>query len=117
MCDAHVHVTAVTADLAALQSHSEAYVAARAGAILGGMLARGFTTVRDAGARARVYACVCVHVCVCVCVSETKARPVNRPTYQLLIVSCVLVATGKVDGGIQRHRFTAVHTSHTCTRA
>ncbi|KAG2437254.1 hypothetical protein HXX76_005917 [Chlamydomonas incerta] len=49
LCDAHVHVTAITADLAALRSHSEAYVAARAGLVLGGMLARGFTTVRDAG--------------------------------------------------------------------
>ncbi|KAG2439715.1 hypothetical protein HYH02_010594 [Chlamydomonas schloesseri] len=49
LCDAHVHCTAITADLAALRSHSEAYVAARAAVILGGMLARGFTTVRDAG--------------------------------------------------------------------
>ncbi|KAG2482174.1 hypothetical protein HYH03_018874 [Edaphochlamys debaryana] len=49
LCDAHVHATAASADLAALRSLPESYVAARAGAVLGGMLGRGFTTVRDAG--------------------------------------------------------------------
>ncbi|GFR47600.1 hypothetical protein Agub_g9335, partial [Astrephomene gubernaculifera] len=49
LCDAHVHCTAATADLAGLMSLPESYVAAKAAHILGGMLARGFTTVRDAG--------------------------------------------------------------------
>lgn len=49
LIDAHVHVTAVTADLAALAEWSPAYVTARAAAVLAGMLHRGFTTVRDAG--------------------------------------------------------------------
>ena len=49
LCDAHVHVIAATADLAALRHWPPSYVAARAGAIMRGMLARGFTTVRDAG--------------------------------------------------------------------
>jgi imidazolonepropionase-like amidohydrolase len=47
LIDAHVHVTAVTADLAELGGWSPAYVTARAAGILRGMLDRGFTTVRD----------------------------------------------------------------------
>jgi imidazolonepropionase-like amidohydrolase len=49
LCDAHVHVTAATADFAALRHWSPSYVAAHAAEILRGMLHRGFTTVRDAG--------------------------------------------------------------------
>lgn len=49
LCDAHVHVTATTANLAGLYSLSESLVTARATDILEGMLQRGFTTVRDAG--------------------------------------------------------------------
>jgi len=48
LIDAHVHVTAVTADLSAMAEWSPYYVAARAGDVLRGMLERGFTTVRDA---------------------------------------------------------------------
>ena len=48
LIDAHVHVTAYTADLAGGMEYSPSYVAARAGRILSGMLDRGFTTVRDA---------------------------------------------------------------------
>jgi imidazolonepropionase-like amidohydrolase len=47
LIDAHVHVTAATADLAALEGWSPSYVAARAAGILRGMLDRGFTCVRD----------------------------------------------------------------------
>jgi imidazolonepropionase-like amidohydrolase len=47
LIDCHVHVTASTADLAALEEWSPAYVTARAAGILRGMLDRGFTTVRD----------------------------------------------------------------------
>ena len=47
LIDAHVHVNAVTADLAALGEWSPAYVTARATQVLTGMLRRGFTTVRD----------------------------------------------------------------------
>lgn len=49
LIDAHVHVTAHTADLASMTRQSPYEVAARAGGILKGMLARGFTTVRDVG--------------------------------------------------------------------
>ncbi len=49
LVDAHVHVTAATADLAALTEWSPAYVTAHAATILRGMLDRGFTTVRDVG--------------------------------------------------------------------
>ena len=49
LCDAHVHVTAATADLATMRHWSPAYVTAQATQILEGMLMRGFTTVRDGG--------------------------------------------------------------------
>lgn len=49
LCDAHVHVTASTPDFAKLSRWSPFYVAATAGDILGHMLQRGFTTVRDCG--------------------------------------------------------------------
>ncbi|MQA08358.1 MAG: amidohydrolase family protein [Pseudonocardiaceae bacterium] len=49
LIDAHVHVTAVTADLAAQAEWSPNYVAAKTGVVLGDMLRRGFTTVRDVG--------------------------------------------------------------------
>jgi imidazolonepropionase-like amidohydrolase len=49
LCDAHVHATAVTADLAAVNRMSPFYVAQGARVILEEMLQRGFTTVRDAG--------------------------------------------------------------------
>jgi imidazolonepropionase-like amidohydrolase len=48
LIDCHVHVTAATADLARVGEWSPYYVAARAAEIMGGMLRRGFTTVRDA---------------------------------------------------------------------
>ncbi|MEB3367345.1 metal-dependent hydrolase family protein [Saccharopolyspora mangrovi] len=48
LIDAHVHVTAATADLGALPSWSPSYATAHAARIMGGMLDRGFTTVRDA---------------------------------------------------------------------
>ncbi|GAA5175989.1 amidohydrolase family protein [Pseudonocardia eucalypti] len=48
LIDGHVHVLAYTADLPGAAEQSPSYVAARAGAILRGMLDRGFTTVRDA---------------------------------------------------------------------
>jgi imidazolonepropionase-like amidohydrolase len=47
LVDAHVHVTAASADLAELGDWSPAYVTAHAAGILRGMLDRGFTTVRD----------------------------------------------------------------------
>jgi imidazolonepropionase-like amidohydrolase len=45
--DSHVHLLAVTADLAALHTSSPMYVAAQAAGVMREMLARGFTTVRD----------------------------------------------------------------------
>jgi imidazolonepropionase-like amidohydrolase len=49
LIDAHIHAIAYTANLAELPRQSPFYVANRAAAILGGMLDRGFTTVRDVG--------------------------------------------------------------------
>src|SRR5437870_2737788 len=49
LIDAHVHVTAVTADLSAMAEWSPSYVTSRASLVLRGMLQRGFTTVRDVG--------------------------------------------------------------------
>ncbi|GLR46005.1 amidohydrolase [Mesorhizobium amorphae] len=49
LCDAHVHVTAFTADFALLGRTAPTFVAAKASEILHDMLMRGFTTVRDAG--------------------------------------------------------------------
>lgn len=49
LIDSHVHVTACTANFTELQRMSPFYVAAAAARIMGGMLDRGFTTVRDVG--------------------------------------------------------------------
>lgn len=49
LIDAHVHVTAYTANLGELPKQSPLYVAAQATRVLGAMLGRGFTTVRDVG--------------------------------------------------------------------
>ncbi|MFE0023478.1 amidohydrolase family protein [Amycolatopsis sp. NPDC059021] len=48
LIDAHVHVTASTADLGSLPSSSPSYVAAHSARTMSRMLDRGFTTVRDA---------------------------------------------------------------------
>ncbi|MEV6237854.1 amidohydrolase family protein [Lentzea sp. NPDC051838] len=48
LIDAHVHVTASTADLGSLPSTSPSYVALHAARTMSRMLDRGFTTVRDA---------------------------------------------------------------------
>jgi imidazolonepropionase-like amidohydrolase len=48
LVDAHVHVTALTADLGSIPALSPSYVAANSARIMGQMLDRGFTTVRDA---------------------------------------------------------------------
>ncbi|MBT2232557.1 amidohydrolase family protein [Nonomuraea sp. NEAU-A123] len=48
LIDAHVHVTASTADLGSLSAMSPSYVAAHSARLMGQMLDRGFTTVRDA---------------------------------------------------------------------
>ncbi|TDD25706.1 metal-dependent hydrolase family protein [Nonomuraea diastatica] len=48
LIDAHVHVTACTADLGAIGSMAPSYVAAHSARIMSAMLDRGFTTVRDA---------------------------------------------------------------------
>jgi imidazolonepropionase-like amidohydrolase len=49
LIDCHVHVAAVTADLAQQSEWSPLYVAVRAADVMRGMLSRGFTTVRDVG--------------------------------------------------------------------
>jgi imidazolonepropionase-like amidohydrolase len=49
LCDAHVHVTAWTANLSEIVRASPFYTAAHAAIILNEMLMRGFTTVRDGG--------------------------------------------------------------------
>jgi imidazolonepropionase-like amidohydrolase len=49
LIDAHVHVKAWHADLAAVPRQPSSYTALRAAGLLAAMLRRGFTTVRDAG--------------------------------------------------------------------
>jgi len=49
LIDAHVHAVAASHDLVGLALQPPSLVTAEAGAILRGMLHRGFTTVRDAG--------------------------------------------------------------------
>lgn len=49
LIDAHVHVTAATADLGALRGWSASYATVHAVREMGRMLDRGFTTVRDTG--------------------------------------------------------------------
>jgi len=49
LCDAHVHCTVPVNSFVAYSKFPPSYVAYRAISILGGMLNRGFTTVRDAG--------------------------------------------------------------------
>jgi imidazolonepropionase-like amidohydrolase len=48
LIDSHVHVTAATANLSEMTSWSPSYAAAHSARIMGEMLDRGFTTVRDA---------------------------------------------------------------------
>ncbi|WAH97222.1 metal-dependent hydrolase family protein [Arthrobacter sp. MMS18-M83] len=48
LIDCHVHLTAITADVSAMATWSPAYVAFGAAKVMGAMLDRGFTTVRDA---------------------------------------------------------------------
>ena len=49
LIDAHVHVTATTLDLSRMGSAPMSYTSQQAGQIMEGMLARGFTSVCDAG--------------------------------------------------------------------
>lgn len=49
LIDAHVHVLAATANLGDLGDQSPYYLGAQAARLMGDMLGRGFTTVRDAG--------------------------------------------------------------------
>jgi len=49
LIDAHVHVTAHTADLGANETSPPTLLAAHASQIMRGMLNRGFTMVRDVG--------------------------------------------------------------------
>jgi imidazolonepropionase-like amidohydrolase len=49
LIDAHTHPAVVDMDLFAMAEWAPSYVAARAGRALEGMLARGFTTIRDVG--------------------------------------------------------------------
>jgi len=49
LIDAHVHVTIVSLDLAAMAHMPTTLIAIQAGRIMEAMLLRGFTTVRDAG--------------------------------------------------------------------
>lgn len=49
LTDAHVHITAISLDLAELGRSPQSLIALEAGQILNGMAMRGFTTVRDAG--------------------------------------------------------------------
>jgi imidazolonepropionase-like amidohydrolase len=49
LCDAHVHVTQLASNTSFLRDAAPSYVSAQASVVLREMLARGYTTVRDAG--------------------------------------------------------------------
>ena len=49
LCDAHVHVTQLSANPKLLRHAAPSYVSAQASVVMRDMLRRGFTTVRDAG--------------------------------------------------------------------
>ena len=49
LIDCHVHVYAMTANLAELETEAPSYAALQAARLMGDMLDRGFTTVRDTG--------------------------------------------------------------------
>lgn len=51
LIDAHTHPAIVDHDVFGMAEWPPTYVAARAGRVLEGMLARGFTTIRDVGGR------------------------------------------------------------------
>ncbi|WP_236788146.1 amidohydrolase family protein [Amycolatopsis sp. GM8] len=98
LIDAHVHVTASTADLGSLPSSSPSYVAAHGMRIMGEMLDRGFTTVRDAsGADYGL--------------SDAQAEGLFRGP-RLLFCGRALSQTG--GHGDNRNRGTRVHDDHPC---
>ncbi|MEV4218492.1 amidohydrolase family protein [Nonomuraea sp. NPDC049725] len=98
LIDAHVHVTAATADLGGLTSWSPSYVAAHSARIMGGMLARGFTTVRDASGADYGLA-------------DAQAEGLIRGP-RLLFCGRALSQTG--GHGDSRARGTRVHDDHPC---
>jgi imidazolonepropionase-like amidohydrolase len=98
LIDAHVHVTAATADLGALPSWSPSYVTAHAARIMGQMLDRGFTTVRDASGADFGLA-------------DAQAEGLLRGP-RLLFCGKALSQTG--GHGDNRPRGTRVHDTHQC---
>ncbi|MBK0869786.1 amidohydrolase family protein [Saccharopolyspora sp. HNM0986] len=98
LIDAHVHVTAATADLGALPSWSPSYAAAHAAQIMGRMLDRGFTTVRDASGADFGLA-------------DAQAEGLVRGP-RLMFCGKALSQTG--GHGDTRPRGTRVHDGHSC---
>ncbi|GAB3003759.1 amidohydrolase family protein [Amycolatopsis acidiphila] len=98
LIDAHVHVTASTADLGSLPSSSPSYVAAHSMRIMGEMLDRGFTTVRDASGADYGLA-------------DAQAEGLFRGP-RLLFCGRALSQTG--GHGDSRNRGTHLHDEHQC---
>ncbi|TNC27802.1 metal-dependent hydrolase family protein [Amycolatopsis alkalitolerans] len=98
LIDAHVHVTASTADLGSLPSWSPSYAAAHGMRIMGEMLGRGFTTVRDASGADYGLA-------------DAQSEGLFRGP-RLLFCGRALSQTG--GHGDNRNRGTHVHDDHPC---
>ncbi|GAB3567012.1 amidohydrolase family protein [Amycolatopsis endophytica] len=98
LVDAHVHVTASTADLGSLPSTSPTYAALHSARIMGDMLHRGFTTVRDASGADYGLA-------------DAQAEGLFRGP-RLLFCGRALSQTG--GHGDNRNRGTRVHDDHPC---
>lgn len=98
LIDAHVHVTAATADLGALSAWAPSYATAHAARIMSGMLDRGFTTVRDASGADFGLA-------------DARAEGLVRGP-RLMFCGKALSQTG--GHGDSRPRGTRVHDGHQC---
>ncbi|NIH78709.1 metal-dependent hydrolase family protein [Amycolatopsis viridis] len=98
LIDAHVHVTASTADLGSLPSTAPSYVALHSARTMSRMLDRGFTTVRDASGADYGLA-------------DAQAEGLFRGP-RLLFCGRALSQTG--GHGDNRNRGTRVHDDHPC---
>lgn len=116
LIDCHVHVIAATAALADLRRWPQSLVALHAARVMGQMLQRGFTTVRDTGgadlglARAQAEGIIsgprllyCGHA-----LSQTGGHGDDRqPSEEVLAPVCSCAALGRIADGEDQVRYAA----------